>query len=461
MNLTDTFVDTLYTLKENRIPDDALFMARECLLEETGLMLAGASFQQERLTAYLDNFTGEDATVLGLGRKASLQNAAFANGISGHSFDFDDGHRFSTVHLASTVIPPVLAAAEKKKLGMKEILRGIVIGYETGIRLGQCVQPAHRARGFHSSGTVGAVAAAAGVAALLDFDRDTMKNTMAAAFSSAAGINEMMENVSTMKPFNIGRACHDGITAAFTAAAGFRGPYDPILGTFGYLHGACETYNEEILKLACREDLSAEYHITGGYHKPYACCRHTHGAVYAVLQAASQAGLRMDQIEKVDIKMYGQGVKGHTHTAVPSATAAKMSTPFCIALALKTGRIGIDSFSEENLRDGEILAFSEKVRIEPDEEMTAMVPGKRASAAFITAKDGRRFSFRADYAAGEPELPMTTEDFRQKFRSLLRTLNYTEGSIAGLADLILTGSPDARELIARLSVRDGSSEHIS
>lgn len=451
MNLTDTFVDTLYTLKEADIPEDALFMARKCLLEETGLMLVGAKFQKEKLTKYLDNFTGEDASVIGFNRKASLQNAAFANGISGHSFDFDDGHRFSTVHLASTVIPPVLAVAEKKNLGMKEILRGIVIGYETGIRLGQCVQPAHRARGFHSSGTVGAVAATMGVAALLDFSRETMKNAMAAAFSSAAGINEMMENISTMKPFNIGRACHDGITAAFIADAGFNGPYDPILGTFGYLHGACETYDESVLKLTDRENLKNEYHITGGYHKPYACCRHTHGAVYAFLKAAEEGGLSFGDIEKVDIRMYGQGVKGHTHTAVPSATAAKMSGPFCIALALKTGRIGIDSFTDENLKDEEILAFSEKIHIEPDEEMTSWVPKKRASEATVTAKDGKTYTFRADYAIGEPELPMTTDDFKKKFRELLSTLDFTTEKIVSLTDMVLNGNPDARKLVASLT----------
>ena len=445
MNLTDTFVDTLYTLKEADIPEDVLFMARKCLLEETGLMLAGAAFQKEKLTRYLDNFSGDDATVAGMNRKASLQNAAFANGISGHSFDFDDGHRFSTVHLASTVIPPVLAVAEKKNLGMKEILRGIVIGYETGIRLGQCVQPAHRARGFHSSGTVGAVGAAMAVASLLDFDRATMKDAMAAAFSSAAGINEMMENISTMKPFNVGRACHDGITAAFTAAAGFNGPYDPILGTFGYLHGACETYNEEVLYLKNREDLSGEYHITGGYHKPYACCRHTHGAVYATLMAAAEGNLKPADIESVSVRMYGQGVKGHTHTAVPSATAAKMSTPYCIALALKTGRIGIDSFTEANLTDPEILALSERVHIEPDAEMTSWVPKKRASEATVTSRDGRSFTFRADYAIGEPELPMTTDDFIVKFNDLCSAIGYREAD--RLKEMLLNGYPKAAEIM--------------
>ena len=46
MNLTDIFVNTLYTLKEGEIPESALFMARKCLLEETGLIYAGAALQK-------------------------------------------------------------------------------------------------------------------------------------------------------------------------------------------------------------------------------------------------------------------------------------------------------------------------------------------------------------------------------------------------------------------------------
>lgn len=448
MNLTDVFVDTLYALKEDEIPESARFMARKCLLEETGLIYAGAALQKEKLGKYLDNFSGSDAEVFGLGRRASLQNAAFCNGISGHSFDFDDGHRYSTVHLASTVIPAVLAVAEKRGLSMQDVLRGIVIGYETAIRLGRCIQPSHRARGFHSSGTVGAVGAAMGVAAALDFDRDTMKSALAASLSSAAGINEMMENVSTMKPFNVGRACHDGITAALIAEAGFGGPYDPMYGNFGYLRGACDEFNEKWLSL----DDYPGYHIEGGYHKPYACCRHTHGAVYSACRAVQESGAALEKIESIEIQMYGQGVKGHTHTAVPGVVAAKMSTPYCIGLALVKGSIGIDSFTDEALHDDLILSLSEKVHIEPDDEMTKWVPDKRAARAIVTLADGSTFTYQADYAPGEPELPMTTEDFIEKFTNLVLASGWTREKAAAVAEFILQSGGNAGELIALLRV---------
>lgn len=447
MNLTDVFVETLYTLYTRSMPAEVALEARKCLMDEVATILAGAVVQKEKLSQYLDWFSGDDATVIGFGRKASLQNAALCNGISGHSYDFDDGHRFSTVHLGSTVIPPVLAVCEKEGLSMDALIRGIVIGYETSIRLGRCVQPAHRARGFHSSGTVGAVGAAMGVAAALGFDKAQFKAALAAGLSSAGGINEMMENVSTMKPYNVGRAAHDGVTAAMVARAGFQGPYDPMLGTFGFLHSACETYDASVLSL----ETDGNYNITGGYHKPYASCRHTHGAVYAAWKAVNDNGLDWHDIEKIDIRMYGQGVKGHTHTAVPGPVAGKMSTPFCIGLCLKTGKIGIDSFTDETLHDPDILGLSEKVTVTADEEMTAWVPKKRAANATVTTKDGKTYFFQADYTIGEPELPMTVEDFRKKLDELGGAAGKSTQETAAIADMILNFEGKASEFAAALA----------
>lgn len=434
MNLSDTFVHTLFTLKSQPIPEEVCTEARKCLLDEVGVMFAGAAHQKNLLGAYLDMFPQGEATVVGMGRKASLQNAALANGISGHTYDYDDGHRFSTVHLGSTVIPAVLAVAEKEGLGMDAVIRGIVIGYEAAIRMGNCIQPSHRARGFHSSGTVGTLGAAMGVAALLDYDRAQFKATLAAACSSAGGINEMMENVSTMKPYNVGRAAHDGVTAALIARVGFQGPLDPLEGKFGFLRSACETYKPEVLSL----ETDSRYNLCGTYHKPYASCRHTHGAVFAALTAARENRVDWRQIHSIRVDMYGQGVKGHDHTHIPSMVAGKMSTPFCIALALITGRIGITSFTEDLLDNAQLMSLTEKVTVYADPEMTAWVPAKRAAKVTFTLTSGETVSAQADYALGEPELPMTVEDFRAKVTELIMADGRTEQQALEIMDMVLT-----------------------
>lgn len=447
MNLTDTFIHTLYTLKSQPIPSEVEEETRKCLLDQVGVMLAGAKLQQDKLGKYLDMFSGDDATAVGLGRRASLQNAALVNGISGHAMDYDDGHRFSTVHLGSAVIPAVLAVAEKENLTMKDVIRGIVIGYEAAIRMGNCIQPAHRARGFHASGTVGTVGAAMGVAALLDFDREQFKSTLAAACTSAGGILEMQENVSTLKPFNIGRATHDGITAAFVVRSGFQGPADTLEGKFGFLRSVCDTYKPEVLSL----ETDSNYNICGSYHKPYASCRHTHGAVYAALRAVQDNELNWREIAHICVDMYSQGVKGHDHTQIPSAVAGKMSTPFCIALALITGNIGLSSFTEDALQNPDIVALTEKVTVRADEEMTSWVPKKRAARVIVTMKNGDAFTAQADFALGEPELPMSIDDFRAKVTELGLYADRTEQDIQKIIDKVLYFDGNAADLVKMLA----------
>ena len=447
MNLTDTFIETLYTLKSQPLPPNVQEETRKCLLDQVGVMIAGAALLKEQLGNYLDMFEGGEATAIGLGRKASLQNAALVNGISGHAMDYDDGHRFSTVHLGSAVIPAVLAVAEKENKSMDDVIRGIAIGYEAAIRMGNCIQPSHRGRGYHASGTVGTIGAAMGVAALLDFDKDQMKSTLATACTSAGGILEMQENVSTLKPFNIGRATHDGITAALIIRAGFRGPEDTLEGKFGFLRAVCETYKPEVLSL----ENDSNYNICGSYHKPYASCRHTHGAVYAALRAAQDNNLDWRKIAGICVDMYGQGVKGHDHTEIPSPVAGKMSTPFCIALALITGNIGLTSFTEDALLNPDIVALTQKVTVRADEEMTSWVPKKRAARVTVTMEDGKTYTAQADFALGEPELPMSIEDFKAKVTELCEYAGRTAQNAQEIIDKVLTGNGNAADLVKLLA----------
>ena len=80
MNLTDIFVDTLFTLYCRPLPENVKEEARRCLLDEIGVIFAGVAQLKDKLGTYLDLFSGDDATVIGMNRRASLQNAALVNG---------------------------------------------------------------------------------------------------------------------------------------------------------------------------------------------------------------------------------------------------------------------------------------------------------------------------------------------------------------------------------------------
>ena len=447
MNITDTLVSTLYELANGPIPEEVFFEARKCVLDLLGSMIGGTVLLKDRLNAYLDlmSETG-GSTVVGLGRQASLQNAVLANGMSAHVFDLDDGHRFSTVHLAATIIPAALSACERFDRSMEDLLRGVIIGYEAAIRLGRCLQPSHRDRGFHASGTIGTVGATMAVAAALHFDRLEMKSALSAATSSAAGNNRMSLDASTLKPYNIGRAGHDGITAALIAKAGFIGPNDTLGGNFGWLSEMAETFDVSGLSL----ENDPNFNILGAYHKPYASCRHTHAPIDGVLALEKEKKLDPEAVEKILVRTYRQGVKGHEFKEIPTAISGKMSIPFCVALALVHGSAGMQDFTEESIHDPLILRLTEKTDVLEDAEITSWVPKKRAASVEVILKDGTRLYKLVDFAKGEPEVPMTIEDFKTKFMDLACYGGKTEKEAEAISRFILEDQGKIRELIELL-----------
>ena len=446
-NYTELFTDTLYTLANKTPPAEVTAEARKCLLDALASMLGGADAMRERIGTYLQLQPPCDgATVVNLGCKASLQNAALCNALSLHAFDMDDGHRFSTVHLAATVIPAVLAVAEHFDLSMDDLLRGILIGYEAAIRMGHCIQPSHRNRGFHASGTVGTLGAAMGVAAALRFTRDEYKAALSAAATSAAGLGEAFENISTLKPFNAARACQDGITAALIAKSGFAGPHDMLGGTFSFFRAMCESCDPRVLELAT----DPNWNILGCYHKIYASCRHTHAPMDGAIAIAKEFSPDPKQVKAVKVTMYGQGIKGHSYTDISSTTAGKMSIPYCMGLSLVHKVGGISAFTEEAIRDEDVLRICKCTTVEEDPEMTKTGPKKRPAHVSVEMNDGTVYEKQVDYALGEPENPLSMDGFLAKFRDLASYGGKDDAEINALADFILHHAGSVRELTARI-----------
>jgi 2-methylcitrate dehydratase PrpD len=108
-----------------------------------------------------------------------------------------------------------------------------VTGFEVECRIADAIHPDHYRKGFHTSGTVGTFGAAAAAARLLRLDAGATASALAIAASLAAGIRV---NFGTMtKPLHVGRAAHNGVTAAELAARGFTGAsgaLDPPWGFF-------------------------------------------------------------------------------------------------------------------------------------------------------------------------------------------------------------------------------------
>ena len=326
------------------------------------------------------------------------------------------------MHPGAPVITALLAVAGSQKLTGERFLKGIVVGYEAAIRLASAIQPGHKLKGYHATGTCGTIGAAVAIAVALGYSAEQMKAVVSAAATDATGVLEVIDDGSRLKPYNIGRAAVAAINAAFIGGAGLNGPDDILGGKRGFFKVMAQDVKQEYVV----EGFGDKYAIEMIYRKPYAACRHCHAAIEAAMNAAKGQNISLDEIESVQIETYGLAVGGHEHTEVRGTSSAKMSTPYSVAAGLVCGKADFQQFEDMYLNNGDILSIAKKVMVVESPELSALVPAKRAAIATIRTKS-QVFTNRVDYPKGEPENPITRSELENKYLSLAQAAGKTEG----------------------------------
>ena len=408
VNITDAFVQYLFS-KADEITDSVREKAECCKSDYNAVTIAGAAKNRIRWAKVLENSHGGNARVTGYAEKTDSKTAALINGFNAHALELDDGQRFAMIHLGASVISAIQAASDDYEISAERFLTGIIMGYEAACRAAIAMQPSHKSRGYHTAGTCGTIGSAAGVAFALGFDKEQMKRALTCAAGSAAGMLEIQEQKSEVKPYNLGRAAMDGLAAAYMGLTDFETPDDMLGGERGFFTVFSDEYSGEKLT-----EKQPYFEIERIYTKPYASCRHSHAAVEAAIKLGKETDTGL--IEKVTVATYKLGVKGHDHTDISGVASAKLSTPYAVAAGLLRGRADLTVFEP---LDEEVILLAKKIEVTEDPALTAQCPEKRAAAVTVLLKDGTSLFAQVDYAKGEPENPMNKEDFDEKKRMLL------------------------------------------
>ena len=79
-----------------------------------------------------------------------------------------------------------------------------------------------------------------------------------------------------------------------------------------------------------------------------------------------------------------------------------------------------------------------------------MVPRKRSAEVTITLKDGTSYTAMADHPKGEPEFPMTLDDYIVKFHELAEMGGKSEAERMEIIDMAMNFNGSVRELMTKL-----------
>ena len=417
MNLTELFLNGIDSVRQTEIPQHVIAKTKRALLDYICVTIAGAEAHRTKLEKYFASVNPEEGSfgAIGCKRRVTLREAVFLNGLNGHALDYDDGTNAGIIHLGSPVFSVLLPLAQKYGCSFEKLVEAAVLGYETSFTMALSIQPAHKELGYHATGTCGTLGIAAAISYLLNFTPEERKEAFACACVSASGMLKVLDDGSELKPYNVAKTAVLGLTAAQMAKAGFHGHPDPLAGERGFLKMMTGSADIQLKSTLA----NGSYAIEKTYTKPYAACRYLHPAIEAAVFMRNNYQLTPDNIRSIDIRTYFWAVNKHDHCEIPSTASAKMSIPYSVAAAIVYGRAGLREFSEDNIVNPIILETARKVTVSDDAGLTAIFPEITTAIVKIATIDGRELIHRVDHPKGEPENPLTDEEFRDRFNELV------------------------------------------
>lgn len=411
MYIAAELAEYIGNLTFTQLPKDVVQAAKERVLDYLGVSFLGYRLGRYRpfLKAFGPNVDGF-ATVIGEGIKVAPAIAACLNGIMSHSTTYEDGSRFAALHPASVVIPAALAVTESEKTSGQALLTAVVAGYEVMVRIGTALNPSAVHRGFHPTGIVGPLGAAAAVAKTLNLNPKQIAAAIAIAASQGSGLMEAFSDLGS-QPLHVGRAAASGVIAGALAREGVTG-VEAILEK-AYLKAYGNTFDEA----AVLAGLGERFKIKETYLKLHGGCRHVHAPIDAVKEIVNRNQLAPEEIERIEIETYSLAVTLDKHDP-RDVSEATFSIPFAVAVQVLTGDAYIDKFCEAVLRRPDVKEFMTRVKVRIDSEWDRVYPEIRGCRCYINTKSGKTYECRLDFAKGEPESPFSFAEIQEKFLRL-------------------------------------------
>jgi 2-methylcitrate dehydratase PrpD len=346
------------------------------------------------------------SSILGRGDKVDMASAALVNGITSHTFDFDDTHLKTIIHPAGPVASAVLALAEVINASGREVIDATVLGIDVSCRMGNALYPEHYDRGWHITGSTGTLGAAAACARLLDLDEVRTAWALGIAASQPIGMREQFGTMT--KPFHPGAAARAGLTSALLAKNGFTASPKALEAARGYAQVVSTKYDWRELT----EELGKRFEISFNTYKPFACGIVIHPTIDAATQLRAK-GVKAEDIERVELKVHSLVLELTGNKEPQDGLQGKFSVYHGFAAGLIFGRAGEAEYDDRIVTREDMVALRRKVVATVDDSI------HEASADVTTVlKDGRREHVFVKHAIGSLERPMTDRDLEGKFHTL-------------------------------------------
>ena len=366
------------------------------------------------------------ATILGRSERVDVASAAMLNGITSHTFDFDDTHLETIIHPAGPVASAALALAEHTGASGRQVVDAVVLGIDVACRVGKMIYPDHYDRGWHITGSTGMLGAAAACARLLELDAHSTSMALGIAASQPIGVREQFGSMT--KAYHVGGAARAGLMSALLARHGYTASPRALEAP----RGLAQTYSTRCKWSEITDRLGQQFEIASNTYKPFACGIVIHPSIDGCVQLRNAHGLRAGDIARVELLVHPLVLELTGKTSPRTGLEGKFSVYHACAAGLVFGQAGEAEFSDAVVTRSDVVALRERIGVTANDELA-----EAAADVTVTCADGRRLHVFVPHAIGSRERPMSDADLARKFH--------------GLVDPLL-GAERAQRLIERCTV---------
>ena len=410
-----TLAEFIAEFPASKIPAEIRHIGKRLWLNTFGVALFAS--RDPAIGILRDLFDAEGgkprATIIGLGTRTNLRNAALANGFLAHFEDYDDTHLATIIHTASPIYPAALAAAEDSGADGDAALTAGILGIEIACRIGNLIVPNFReAAGYwHITNTCGVFGAAAASARLLKLTPAQIEHTLGLAGTQAMGFREVFGSMS--KPFHAGKAAENGLLATLLTQRGFTSisaESEGILeGSRGFAASMAKGYDVSSVV----RGLGETWELPKIAIKPHACGQATHTLLDSMVALRNKPGVTPDTIESIHgtVERMAPAIEHRRHPEI--GLEGKFSYHHSMACVLVDGHAFPQQFVDSKVQDPVIRALRDKIHITVDKSLPRL-----GAAATMKLKDGTTYSVDMPHSVGTPQNPLSDERLEEKFRVL-------------------------------------------
>lgn len=347
------------------------------------------------------------ATLLGRSERVDMASAALINGISSHTFDFDDTHLKTIIHPAGPVASALLALAEVTGASGRTLIDALVLGIDVSCRIGNALYPQHYDRGWHITGTTGTFGAAAGCSRLLGLNEQQTTLALGIAASQPVGLREQFGTMT--KPLHPGAAARVGLMAALMAREGFTASSRAIEAPRGFAQVVSTKFDWSEMT----DELGQRFEISFNSYKPFACGIVIHPSIDGCVQLRNEHRIKPQDVANIELQVHSLVLELCGKKTPKTGLESKFSVFHAAAAGLIYGQAGEEEFSDHIVADAVVIKLRDSISATVDPAID-----EDAVKITVTLNDGRVLQKHIEHAIGSTARPLSDTMLNAKFDSL-------------------------------------------